>query len=159
MHFILQICIFIFLPVQFYFFALSATFSFVFLHFLALARPAFDIFQKFQRILKEGLNALLKVWHTYVCKEKKTTQKATFLTKPHKKNTQFIFVSRLRSTKLKLDLNIYIGQVKFYFEQIRTINIKNCVYYFYWNSFKILILATNTTLLTYSITLKIYFCI
>ena len=59
-----KFCIFTFLPFYFHFFALSAQFSYV---FLPPAQLSLDIFQKFQRIFKEGLNALLKVWHMYLC--------------------------------------------------------------------------------------------
>ena len=56
MLFILQI-------LHFYFFALFAQFS---CGFWALAHSSFNIFQKFQRIIKAGLNALFEVGHLYV---------------------------------------------------------------------------------------------
>ena len=92
MRFILQILHFSFLPVKLDFFGLSAQFSFVFLQFfLALAQTSLNIFQKFQRILKEGLNALhLKYDKCMYAKKKNRPKKALFY-QTQKKHNFFLF--------------------------------------------------------------------
>ena len=130
------------------------------LHFYLIARlvllfcPLRSIFMRFlghssfifQRIMKAVLNALLLRYDTCMyAKKKKSTQKGPF--PPKRKKTQFFFVFRLRSTKLKLGLHIYIGQVKFDFELIRTKNKEKLCFFavdpiwrkFDWNLSHILI--------------------
>ena len=58
--------------------------------------------------MKAGLHPLLLRYDTCMyAKKKKSTQNGPFPPK-RKKNTIFCFVFRLRSTKLKLGLHIYI---------------------------------------------------
>ena len=61
---------------------------------------------------------------TLVCMRRKKNRPKKTLFRQNAKKPPFFFVFRLRSTKLKLGLHIYIGQVKFDFELIRTKNKK-----------------------------------
>ena len=82
-----KFCIFTFLPFLFYFFAPAAQFS---CGFWALAHSSFNIFQKFQRIIKAGLNALLKRYDTCMyAKKTKLGPKRPFSAKTQK-NTIFL---------------------------------------------------------------------
>ena len=75
MLFILQILHFNFFALWFYFFALSAQFS---CGFWALAHSSFNIFQKFQRIIEAGLNALLLRYDTCMYAKTKVNQTQTW---------------------------------------------------------------------------------
>ena len=118
--------IFTFLPLQFTFLSFRLKFHSVFGSFFALTRPSFNIFQKLQRILQQGLYALLLSYDTCMYAKKKNRPKNLFFYQNANK-PPFLGGFRLRSTKLKVGGHIYIGQVKFEFKLIRT---KNCVCFF-----------------------------
>ena len=143
LHFSLQKTCF-FYDHQYFFYILRS----IFIRFFAFSLAVIQYLSKFQRILTEGLNALFLRYETCMfAKIKKSNQKGHF--SPKRKKKTFFVVVRLRSTKLKLGLHIYIGQVKFDFELIRT-KKKICffcenlikifhTYYFFYNFFKMLI--------------------
>ena len=83
--------------------------SFFFCSFLALARPSCNIFREFQRIFKEGLNALFQCM-THVCMRRiqNRPQKGLFFYQNAKKT--ILFVSQLGSTKPNLAFIFIFGR-------------------------------------------------
>ena len=85
-------------------------------------------YQNFNGFLKRGSMRFFE-GVTHLCMRRKKNRPKKALFRQNAKKTPFFFVLRLRSTKLKLGLHIYIGQVKFDFELIRTKNKKKMVFF------------------------------
>ena len=104
MLFILQILHFYFFPLLVLLFCPLAQFS---CGFWALAHSSFNISMRF-------------FWGmTLVCMRRRKKRPKQALFRQNAKKNIIFFVFRLTSTKLKLGLHIYIGQVKFDFELIQ----------------------------------------